>query len=352
MPNPSLARACQHWSRRVAALLHPLLRTIEPFDPDPPQGLYGWHFAQPYGGRECLQQSITIGGDDRRQLPPRLGFLGETGLIDPWSVAVNPLPGRCVPAASPGRPHSEAIQGRAHRLADAFEAIDGADSRKHPAPRVPGRVGALLAPRIEQLCARKCSSSRSSIRCSSPPETRRVRDSESTEESKPGSSNASDKRYFQSMRARTVSAACRSERPSTYCITQTSARRQGETTGRPRAGNKGANASSVKRVPILSRMRIQGLLRRNAARAMRAVCSGMGATACGCSDMMPPSVSFAGECLAASYTERGDGGKIPRLPIVSDLPAVSGFGDEILSAQSRKIPLMRRPVGMPRNDGG
>ena len=51
--------------------------------------------------------------------------------------------------------------------------------------------------------------------CSIPPSTKRVRNSHRMEKSKPGSLKGRLKAYFQSMRARTASAACRSDRFST-----------------------------------------------------------------------------------------------------------------------------------------
>ena len=65
------------------------------------------------------------------------------------------------------------------------------------------------------------SSSRSRIACSKPPATSRARNSLSTLKSKPSSSSARPKQYFQSSRPRTASAACRSVRFFANCSTGT-----------------------------------------------------------------------------------------------------------------------------------
>src|SRR5215210_8232875 len=58
---------------------------------------------------------------------------------------------------------------------------------------------------------------------------------ESAEKSKPGSLSRRPKAYFQSMRARTASAACLSESPSQNCITVTKANLHGAIAGLLRA---------------------------------------------------------------------------------------------------------------------
>ena len=84
----------------------------------------------------------------------------------------------------------------------------------------------------------------SSRRSSPEPWMRRARNSQSTEKWKPGSVNSRPRAYIQSMRARTASAAWRSESPSANCMTVTSARRQGASAGRPRVANSGVKLSS------------------------------------------------------------------------------------------------------------
>jgi len=79
-----------------------------------------------------------------------------------------------------------------------------------------------------------------SCRCATLPATKRVRDSESTEKSKPASVNSQPGTYFQSIRARTASAACQSQTPSAKCITVTTASCQGVLTGRCRITNRDA----------------------------------------------------------------------------------------------------------------
>ena len=133
------------------------------------------------------------------------------------------------------------------------------------------RPRALSSPR-----ARHASSSLCSRRSSAPPMSRRARNSHSTEWSKPGSSSSRLSRYFQSIRARTASAACRSGMFSRNCKMVTNARRHGGRPGWPRLGNRSAKSVSAKMVPSSSRSSRSELPLRKAARAMRAVPSGTG----------------------------------------------------------------------------
>jgi len=73
------------------------------------------------------------------------------------------------------------------------------------------------------------------------PSNRRARNSHRTEASKPGSVSSKLSIYFQSIRPRTASAACRSESPSANCIKLMSSNRQGASAGCPQFGNKRAN---------------------------------------------------------------------------------------------------------------
>ena len=108
------------------------------------------------------------------------------------------------------------------------------------------RPRALSSPRLLQR-----SSNRSSSNPSAPPSSRRERNSQSTEASNPGSVSSSPSRYFQSMRARTASAAARSERSSRNCRTVIRASRQGAKAGCPLRGYRSAKSASWKTVPSL-----------------------------------------------------------------------------------------------------
>src|SRR3954471_5362740 len=90
------------------------------------------------------------------------------------------------------------------------------------------RPRALSRPR-----SRNCASIASSRPCSSLPAIRRARNSHRTEKSNPGSVSSRPSAYFQSIRPRTASAACRSLSPSVNCSTVTRARRHGECAGWP-----------------------------------------------------------------------------------------------------------------------
>ena len=81
-----------------------------------------------------------------------------------------------------------------------------------------------LRPRALSKPPSRAASSRRSV--ASPPNSL-PRNSHSTLWSKPGSARSRASRYFQSMRARTASAACRSLSPSRNCSSVTRASRQG-----------------------------------------------------------------------------------------------------------------------------
>src|SRR4051794_19289364 len=98
--------------------------------------------------------------------------------------------------------------------------------------------------------------------------------------------SSSPSRYFQSMRARTASAACRSGRFSRNWSKVTRASRHGGRPGWPRLGNRSAKSVSAKTVPSSSRSLRSGLPLRKAALATRAVPSGTGSIGLDLSDMV------------------------------------------------------------------
>lgn len=101
-----------------------------------------------------------------------------------------------------------------------------------------------------------------------------MRNSLSTEASKPGSVNSRERQYFQSTLARTASAAWRSVIPSANCSTSTMTNRAGEIEGCPRPAKYSANCPSANTSPSASRTRIAKLPLGNAACATRAVSGG------------------------------------------------------------------------------
>src|SRR6516165_3114257 len=138
---------------------------------------------------------------------------------------------------------------------------------------------------VSQPKTRPRSSSLSSKSSSALLARRRSRNALRTEKSKPGSVNASPRRYFQSIRARTASAAWRSARWSRNCLMVPSAKRQGGRPGWPSSGKQAAKSSSWKIVPRVSRRSRYGLPLGKAARATRAVSSGPGSRVWGRSDI-------------------------------------------------------------------
>jgi hypothetical protein len=97
--------------------------------------------------------------------------------------------------------------------------------------------------------ARHRSRSLSNKRTSVLPASRRSRNSLSTEKSQPGSLNSRPRRYFQSIRARTASAAWRSDNCSRNCRMVIRARRHGGRLGWPPMGNRAVKSSSWKITP-------------------------------------------------------------------------------------------------------
>lgn len=87
--------------------------------------------------------------------------------------------------------------------------------------------------------SRQRSSRVSSSCCSAPPVTRRVRNSLTTDASKPASVNSKPKAYFQSMRPRTAVAACRSDKPLRILQDRHEGQPPGGFSGTPAGGEQG-----------------------------------------------------------------------------------------------------------------
>ena len=131
--------------------------------------------------------------------------------------------------------HGQRVQRRAHALDRAIEAVE----RPHRAQHVGGarRAGG-------RACAAVHAPGRARARCRrAAPRPRRppaeCLSSLSTEASKPGSVNSRPRRYFQSMRPRTASAARRSERSGAE-LQQRHEREPPRALGRPPAGGEQA----------------------------------------------------------------------------------------------------------------
>ena len=134
-------------------------------------------------------------------------------------------------------------------------------------------------------------SSRSSSDFAIPPATSRSRNSLSTLKSNPGSASSRPRQYFQSIRLRTASAACRSVRFSVNCKTVTTASCAGDSPGLPRVPYAALKSPSWHQAPSSSRTRIASDPPGNAARATCAVRSGTAGHCPGLTDMMTPSCS-------------------------------------------------------------
>ena len=93
----------------------------------------------------------------------------------------------------------------------------------------------------------RCAKTPKRVSSSSPsasPAISRALNFDSTEKSKPASSNTNPSAAFQSMRPLTASAACLSVRFSANCKTVTNASRQGASAGVPRREKRSANVPS------------------------------------------------------------------------------------------------------------
>ena len=148
----------------------------------------------------------------------------------PWESASHQS-GDCSARTPPHRVSASSQSGASSasstpRMAQCFpRALAPIETREWPPVPASNRcVGVLVRfrqPRLLHRSSKACSSC-----VSAPPESLRVRNSESTEKSKPGSVSSRLSTYFQSMRSRTAEASCRSDNPSIYCITVTRARRE------------------------------------------------------------------------------------------------------------------------------
>src|SRR4051812_33688366 len=188
---------------------HPALVVIELLDPDDPQPLDRGQPAQPEPlrfGEQGGQQVMAIGANRLAQsLAGGLAF-GQTVRLDPGAIALRPV--RSVVLDQPLRSGSrDGVKCGPHRLADQFQVVEGADCRQN----VSG-VGALLAACLDQAAlAQVLQHDLEQVLIVFSGKQAR---SELTEngEVKPASSRSRLKAYFRSIRPRTASAACRSDR--------------------------------------------------------------------------------------------------------------------------------------------
>ena len=120
-------------------------------------------------------------------------------------------------------------------------------------------------------------SARSRSRSAQSSWARRSRKSAGTPWWKPGSSSSVASAYVKSIRQRTASAACRSDRPSTNCSTQTVANWAGNRPGRPSRGYQSAKSSSCRSPSNRSRTHVavvpSGLLARAICAVRKGTCS-------------------------------------------------------------------------------
>ncbi len=193
-----------------------------------------------------------------------------------WTVATVvatfvPEPLRLGHLRQPGRGSlGERVERRAQRLGDHLQPAQFTRRRQHMRGVRPSSPRALEQPLLTGRDQDAVQHPAPHVRPGQPvTELRQHREVEA------GSSSSSPSAYFQSIRARTASAACRSVSPSTNCNTDTSASPPGDQAGLPRTGNRSANSSSPNNGPSPSRTRIARLPFGNAARATRAVSAGI-----------------------------------------------------------------------------
>ena len=214
---------------------------------------------------------------DKPILPHRLGVgvavglpLRQARILDPLAIALVPLKGR-QPLQPGGGDRRQLVESGPQRLCHQFQPVEHPDRRQDM-----GRVGALLATGFEQAQGPTALQELLEQSASAAlPARRRSRNSLSTEKSKPGSVNSSPKRYFQSIRARTASAAWRSARFSRNCMIVTRASRQGAALGSPRRETARQSRRPGKWCPSDPAASDKDSLWERRHAATRAVCSGL-----------------------------------------------------------------------------
>ena len=189
---------------------------------------------------ESLEKPNAIGAYRLEVSCPGLLALWQPLVLDAPTVTLEPLR-ICVlrePLWSRAR---QSVEGGSHRLRGSLPFAKDAQSTQHMS-----RVGALAAPHLEVAAIlaplEQPLQEQPLLAAFQKPRTE-LRDS--TEKLKPGSLRLRPRAYFQSIRARTASAACLSESPSENCITATKANLQGAMAGRPRTSKSSEKSSSA-----------------------------------------------------------------------------------------------------------
>ena len=153
-------------------------------------------------------------------------------ILDPSTIPFIPFQGgRSLEPAR--RDRGKFIECSTQSLRDQLQAIQFTDGGEHM-----GGVGPLLPTGLEEP-QRDTAPAACLTKFGGAPGRKRSRNSLSAEKSKPASVRSKPRRYFQSMRARTASAAWRSARFSRNCMMVTSAKRHG---GRPGCPTRGKSA--------------------------------------------------------------------------------------------------------------
>src|SRR5262249_22201004 len=188
--------------------------------PDLPQDFNGWMRLQFDWSRRSIhpgQQLPSILANLEGQVLPFPFGLGQTGSLKAWAVPVVPYQGHM--GCEPVRRHpSQPVQRLPQSLSHTFDAIQGAPGGLHV-----GRVGALLPTGFEQAARTEAFQQYIQqplfLAALYQPLAKLTQDGKV----KAGILQRQAKRYFQSIRLRTASAACRSDKPSANCKIVTTA---------------------------------------------------------------------------------------------------------------------------------
>src|SRR5215472_3724420 len=200
-------------------------------------------------------------------------FMDKRRAIKPWVTSLYPIY-KYDPLEHGSGAHTH-WRGRANsRIPSNFDHRVRNPSTIEPYYQPP-LEGMLYCPSLEsQPRCVQYSESTCSSRIDALVSSKRLRNPDRTDASKPGSSSPRPRAYFQSTRVRTAAAACSSVRCSSDCSTSTTTRHPGASAWLPATSKKRANGSS-RTSSSSSRRRMARVPAGYVTRARRAVSAGI-----------------------------------------------------------------------------